>query len=487
MRTWRTAARVRATLAGLIAGAVLALGGCGAPNTGIAPAELPGGSRPGSSPATAGPVAPRPVEGYGDPKVLAMVREVSTRLLTAAGEPATAWRITVLDTPDVNAYARPSRDILLTRGLLALLDDKAQLASVIGHEVGHVLARHSDQRRQTRAATREAVLAVANATGDVDLARAVALVGLARERAYSREHEFEADRIGIRTMADAGYDSDAAVATLERLRRADQLEARRASRSVDAVDRPSGILSSHPRTLDRVVAARDLAQARRGGRTERDAYLAAIDGMLFGDRPDQGFVRGRRFEHPDIGVSFEVPPGYRLINTPQAVYAEGPDAAMMSFSCTRRQAAPVADLARGGLGAGTVGDDRSLTINGLQAATAAATRPSDKMTKRMLVIAFDPLTCGFTMDSPGAAAVDRTRELLQAAQSTFRRLTAAERSALRPQRLRVVIVRAGDTAESLAGAGGGDELAVAQFLTINGLETGDPLSPGRRVKVVVQE
>ena len=486
MRTWTMAATIRAAVAMALAGVAATLAGCGTQGSGIAPAEMPGNQRAAST-AAAAPAAPRPVEGYADPKVLAMVREVSSRLLTAAGEQAAAWRITILDTPDVNAFARPSRDILLTRGLLALLDDKAQLASVIGHEVGHVLARHSEQRRQTRAATREAVLAVANATGDVDLARAVALVGLARERAYSREHEFEADRIGIRTMADAGYDSDAAVATLERLRRADQLDARRASRSADAVDRPPGILSSHPRTLDRVLAARDLAQGKRGGRTERDAYLAAIDGMLFGDRPDQGFVRGRRFEHADIGVLFEVPPGYRLINTPQAVYAEGPDAAMMSFHCTRRQAIPVVDLARGVVGAGTVNDDRPLTVNGLQAATAAATRSSDKMTKRVLVIAFDPLTCAFAMYSPGAAAVDRTRELLQVTQSTFRRLTAAERSALRPQRLRVATVRAGDTAESLAGAGGGDELAVEQFLTINGLAAGDALSPGRRVKVVVQE
>ncbi|MGE0424595.1 MAG: M48 family metalloprotease [Reyranellaceae bacterium] len=423
--------------------------------------------------------------GATDPATV-YVRGVIDRLAKASGEQR-EWSVSILDVPDVNAFALPDGRVFVTRGLLVLLDNEAQLAAVLGHEMGHVTARHAEARRALRKRNIDAAVSVARTTGDPRLARDVVQLGVLDERAFSRDQEFEADRIGIATMGRAGYDVDAAIAALTRLREHDLMEARLASRSPEQVDAASSMMSTHPRTIDRVQKARDLAaSAHAKGELNRDKYLDAIDGMLFGDEPRQGFVRGRSFLHPEMGFAFTVPPGFRLRNSPSSVMAIGPDDSGMLFTCRPGAGeGPMVDTMRRLLPSVPLVDAHATTINGMEAAVGQRPRGAGNDDDfRVVAIRFAPNVCVFLMRSTAFRQPDRGAEMVHAAQ-TFRRLNPAERARLRPFRLKVVTVAPGDTPRRLAARMPLGESSLDWFNTLNGLEKGATLRPGQRVKTVV--
>lgn len=473
------AAQLRGLLAcliGLAAALALAagLGACATPSSDSRDGQ-PTAREPGEGRSTA---ATDPASVY--------VRGVFDRLVKASGE-SRAWSISTINIPEVNAFALPDGRVYVTRGLLVLLDNEAQLAAVIGHEMAHVTARHAEQRRALRQRNVQAAIAVARSTGDAQLAREAVALGVLGERAYSRDQEFEADRIGIALIARAGYDTDAASIALARLRDHDLLEGRLASRTPDAIDSSSNMMSTHPRTVDRVKAARDLlAVSRRDGEINRDRYLDAIDGMLFGDEPRQGYVRGRTFLHPQMGFSFTVPPGYRLRNNPSSVMALGPDESGMLFTCRPGAGdAPMLDTMRRLLPSVTLAEARPATINGMEAAIGRRPRGAGNDEDfRVVAIRFTPNVCIFLMRSVTVREPDSGEEMLRAAQS-FRRLGAAERASLRPFRLKIITVAPGDTPQRLAARMPLGESALEWFNTLNGLEPGAALQPGQRVKTVV--
>ena len=426
---------------------------------------------------------------YTEGSTAAYVERVGRQLVTANALGTADWRFTVLNSPTVNAFATERGEVFVTRGLLAVLQDEAELAAVMGHEMGHVLARHAAQRRAQEARIYQTALEVARSTRDPQLALAFAEAELAQVRAYSRDQEFEADRIAIQLMTKAGYESAAAVRSLERLLEYNALQARVLGLPPDVFER-QGRFATHPRTLDRVEAARAEVGDTAGGRRESDAYLDAVNGMLYGDTPQEGYVRGRRFLHPRLGFAFEVPPGYALLNNPQSVQARGPDNAYMMFACTTRR--PEGDMVlamRRLFSSVPLTDPKTLVINGFDAATGVTPRSAESgdVDGRVVAIDFAPGMCTFLLVSRALGSASRAHEMFSAAQ-TFRRLSSAEAERLRPLRLMVVTVKPGDTAERLVARGPAVEgHRLERFLVLNGLQAGDRLVPGQRVRVVVSE
>jgi len=426
---------------------------------------------------------------YTEGPTTAYVERVGRQLVTANGLGTGDWRFTVLNSPTVNAFATERGEVFVTRGLLAVLQDEAELASVMGHEMGHVLARHAAQRRAQEARIYQTALEVARSTRDPQLALAFAEVELAQVRAFSREQEFEADRIAIRLMTKAGYESGAAVRSLERLLEYNALQARALGLPPDVFERQSRF-ATHPRTLDRVEAARAEVGDTAGGRREPDAYLDAISGMLYGDTPQEGYVRGRRFLHPQLGFAFEVPAGYTLLNSPQSVQVRGPDNAYMMFACTSRR--PEGDMVlamRRLFSSVPLTDPKTLVINGFEAATGVTPRSAESSDAdgRVVAIDFPPGMCTFLLVSRAPGSTARAQEMFTATQ-TFRRLSPAEAARVRPLRLTVVTVKPGDTAERLAARGSAEQsFRLERFLVLNGLQAGDKLVPGQRVRIVVSE
>ncbi len=243
---------------------------------------------------------------YSDPKLERMVAKVVGNLTLVSANPAQTYRITILNSPNVNAFALPGGYLYVTRGLLALANDSAELAAVIAHEMGHVTANHGLQRQQLEAEEELATKVVSDVLGESPSAKAALIRGKLRLAQFSRNQELEADAIGIKTSGSAGYDPFAASRFLQSMAAYSDL------RSVTgAADASLDFLASHPNAPQRIELAQRHARqfgAPGIGTRDRDSFLAGVDGMLFGDTPEEGYVRGTTFLHPGLGVSFAVPP-----------------------------------------------------------------------------------------------------------------------------------------------------------------------------------
>ncbi|HEX2892008.1 M48 family metalloprotease [Vineibacter terrae] len=486
--------RLRRVLSLLLAVLGLALvTACASSNDTPATTAAPAASREGQ-PVLADAQRAAALRRYGGPytegSVAGYVERVGQQLVAANGLGTGTWRFTVLSSPQVNAFATEQGDVFVTRGLLAVLQDEAELAAVMGHEMGHVLARHAAQRRAQEARIYQTAIEVARSTRDPQLALAFAEMELVQARAYSRDQEFEADRLAIQLLTKAGFDSTAAARSLQRLLDYNLLQARVLGLPPDVFDRQSRF-ATHPRTVDRVEAARIAAGGGNvSGRRDSEAYLDALNGMLYGDPPQEGFARGRHFLHPQLGFAFEAPVGYTLLNSPQSVQARGPDNAYMVFGCTaRRPDGNMIDSMRRLFPSVPLSDARTLVINGFEAATGITPRSSTSgdVDGRVVAINFPPGLCTFLLVSRAVGSAARAEALFHAAR-TFRRLSASEVAQARPRRLVVVTVKPGDTPERLAARSPADDgYRLARFLVLNGLQPGDQLSPGQRVRIVVSE
>ncbi len=261
---------------------------------------------------------------------------IVARLSPFSDRPDLRYSVTILDSPAVNAFALGDGQLFVTRGLLALANDTAEIAAVIAHEMGHVSARHAAARTEQA----ETALLVQRVVADVTRDRRAAERALATSAlslaSFSRAQELEADRIGIRTLMRAGFDPFGAVRFLEGMDR--YLGTVGAGAPGGASD-PEGILATHPTTPERLAAA--LGEARlqietgERGEADREGWLGAVDGLVYGDDPRRGAVRGRAYLHPTLRFAFEAPPGFRLENTLRAVLGTGPDGQALRFDTVR--------------------------------------------------------------------------------------------------------------------------------------------------------
>ncbi|MEX0697413.1 MAG: M48 family metalloprotease [Dongiaceae bacterium] len=427
---------------------------------------------------------------YDDPAIARYVASIGGFLASTAEQPNRGFTFTVIDSPIVNAFALPGGYVYVTRGLVALADNEAELAGVVAHEIGHVAARHSAQRYSQAVLAQIGLVGLGLATGSgalVDLAGAGAAVYL---QSYSRDQEFEADTLGVRYLSRATYDTGAMSSFLERMQASSRLDAELAGRpeAADAYD----IMSTHPRTADRVERAILAAGAApvADPLVARDIYLDKIDGMLFGDDPDEGLVRGRSFLHPAQRFAFEVPPGFRLHNSAKRVVARGPDDAAIIFDAApNRSRAGMIDYLRFEWARNAALDEvAGLDINGLEAATGRTRAQTDRgpLDLRLVVIRFDADTIFRFIFATPPALTERLSTDLRRTTYSFRRLSAAEAASLRPQRLRVVTVQPGDTVATLGQRMPFEDYREERFRVLNGLGSNDRLVPGQRVKIVTE-
>jgi predicted Zn-dependent protease len=300
---------------------------------------------------------------------------------------------------------------------------------------------------------------------------------------FSRKQEFEADGIGVGIAARAKFDPFGAARFLSAMERNAALKAGTAPADPRSLD----FLSSHPATPERVqnaqAAARQYA-APDAGERDRDAYLSAIDSLVYGEDPSEGFVRGRRFLHPKLGFTFQVPEGFVLENTAQAVVGvrEGGTQAMR-FDVVR---VPAEQSLGDYLNSGWMENvDRAstedLTINGFPSATATAS--GDQWQFRIYALRFGSDVYRFIFATKKKTA--ETDRGFRDTVSSFRRLTLAEIQAARPLRIRVITVQPGDTVESLSHRMSGVDRPMDRFRILNGLDARATLKPRERVKIVV--
>ncbi|MCO5080789.1 MAG: M48 family metalloprotease [Rhizobiaceae bacterium] len=420
---------------------------------------------------------------YSDPKLERMVAKVVGNLTLETDNPTQTYRITILNSPNVNAFALPGGYLYVTRGLLALANDSSELAAVIAHEMGHVTANHGVARQRKEAEEGLATRVVSDVLGNDQAAKAALVRGKLRLAQFSRNQELEADAIGIRTSGRAGYDPYAASRFLA------SMAAYQDFRSISgATDASLDFLASHPNAPQRIELALRHARtfgAPGAGARDRDSFLAGIDGVLFGDTPEEGYVRGNTFLHPRLGISFSVPDGFIIDNTAAAVTATGPaDTAVRFDAVELNRRTSLADYLRSGWVAGLdPASVRAETLNGNDAAFATARAEGwqfDIVVVRVGGQVYRLLTAA-PAASTGLTAIART------VSGSFRTLSESEKAALKPLRIRVVTVKPGQNVGTLAASMVGVDRKLDLFRVINALGPGATVSTGDKVKIITDQ
>jgi predicted Zn-dependent protease len=422
---------------------------------------------------------------YKAPAAEQYLNQVLAKLAAADETPSPAYRVTILNSPVVNAFALPSGNIYVTRGLLALANDTSEVAAVMAHEIGHVTARHAMQREEAMK-TSELRSKVTRQLQSRERSEEVTAFDKLSLASFTRQQEFDADLISVRNLGRAGYDPYGASRFLQALSRSTAMRA--ALLGNRASDQQPDIMSTHPSTQERIERAR-LAARQFGapgvGTTDRDAYLAAINGIDFGDDPAEGIVRGRKFAHGKLGFSFTAPEGFALENTAQAVLgvaAGGSEALRLDNVRLNDEPTLEAYLATGWVAGLDQSSIQAQTINGLAAATAVATENDWKF--RVAAVRMGPEVFRIIFASK-ALTPDVDKKFVTSI-NTFRRIPPQEANALKSLRLAVVPAQSGDTVASLT-----QRMAIADrgldvFLLINGLQRGAAIEPGKRYKIVVE-
>jgi predicted Zn-dependent protease len=385
---------------------------------------------------------------YADDKLAAWLTDLGQRLAAKTGRPDLRFTFAILDSPAVNAFSTREGSIFVTRGLLALGNSDAEIAGVLGHEIGHVVA--GDRARRTAPSRGDGFLNLLAGLADWSGFRR----GLADQAAqFSQDQEYEADAYAIRIVAEAGYDPRALAAFLGALDRAAAIDTALSGAFGDR----------HPLTADRLARVQRLADryppVRRGG---HDGYFRAVDGMIYGDSPQQGYVRGRAFIHPRAGFLFEIPPGFSIRNAPSALVGSRADGAafILTSGVPGAAATPYDYLTDVWMAGRGVSAAAPVDVNGHPAAIATVRLPgwagdagaddAGAGEARIAAVGWSPslvyrwISVGPTGKPSDAASV------LSAILDGFRSVTPQDLARLRPYRLRVLTAKSGDTVASLA-------------------------------------
>ncbi|WP_321323042.1 M48 family metalloprotease [uncultured Parasphingorhabdus sp.] len=410
------------------------------------------------------------------------------------GNARSDFTVTLLNSPVNNAFAIPGGYVYLTRQLMALMNDEAEMAGVLGHEVGHVAARHSEKRQ--KAATRNSILGILGQIGSQVLLGDSSLGRIGQEifgtgsqlltLKYSRKQEYEADDLGIRYLASAGYDPQALSTMLYSLAAQSAIDARVAGR--DARSTPEWA-STHPDPARRVSRAASNANklAQSGGVRNRDRFLQNLDGILYGDDPKQGVIEGSSFLHRDLKLKFTVPNGFSMQNGARAVSISGSGGqGQFTTGVYSGNMATYIDAAFKGLaGEGqsiSYGDIQTTTVNGLPAAYAMARVDSSNGKVDVTVFAYEfskSSAFHFATIAPAGSA-----SVFSPMYQSINRLSASEAAAIRSRKVDIVTVQSGDTISNLSTRMAYDNYQLDRFLVLNRMDANDGLRVGQKVKII---
>jgi len=435
-----------------------------------------------------------------NPRLQAYVNELGQRLAKQSHRANLQWTFTVLDSADVNAFALPGGYVYVTRGILAYLDSEADLAGVVGHEIGHVTARHGAQRATKAQRAGAGVMAATvlgvlletvGVSGAAQAANEVSSgIAAGRIATYSREQELQADQLGAEYLARVGFSPKNMVDVIGVLRDQERFAADSARAEGRSAPEGGGYLASHPSNEQRLQSITRAAEAYKGqfGDEGRTRFLQAIEGITFGDSREQGVVRGQQFFHEPLGLALAAPPQWRIDNDAEQLVVINPagDAGVAMRLVPAEAGRTHEEILRNGFKASGGRVDRT-PINGFEASHFVGER-SDAQGQRQplevtLVTGPGGRVFAFLHLARDAAALQRARPGLREATASFRAFAPADRAAARPWVVRLQPMPAGGFAE-LARRSPLGASAERQLRLLNGVYGGGQIAAGRPVKVV---
>lgn len=498
--------RVMSRLAAAAAAAALLLSGCGSvvvnPVTGQAERSVMDEASEIAEGKKAHAQVLQEYQALADPKLQAYVNALGQRLAKQSHRAHLEWHFTVLDSPEVNAFALPGGYVYVTRGIMAYLDSEADLAGVIGHEIGHVTARHGAQRATRQQTAGFGVLA-ASVLGAVlesqGLGGAGQMLGQASQTAaagyiasYGRDQELQADGLGAEYLARSHYRPQNMVDVIGVLKQQERFAAEQAKAEGHAAPTQASWLASHPSNDQRLAQIREIAgQYKADDANYQDdgsePYLKAIDGMAFGESAEQGLSRGNNFYHTGLGLAISAPMGWKVNNGAEAVSlvnATG-DAALVLRPIPAKSGGAHEDILRRLLKP-EQGQVEKLSLNGLPAShfSGVVRNAQGQRQAVELTLVDGPKQQQYVLQYLGrdTGAIYRARPQMREAEASFRALTAADRKAAQPWVLRLQPFPAGGFAQLAKNSPLG-ERAEAQLRLLNGALDSTPKA-GQKVKVV---
>ena len=423
------------------------------------------------------------------------VQRVGDRLARVSERPDLDWKFTIVDTDDVNAFATLGGYVYISRGILPYFQSEAELAAVLGHEIGHITAEHlkSRQRKGTLAGLASAATAIF--TGQPALAELTNVAGAALISGYGREAELEADRLGARYLAAAGYEPTALIDVISTLKDQDTFERERARLEKREPRIYHGTFASHPDNdtrLQQAIAMAGKSSSSAAGSTANAAgFLQAIEGLPVGSSRRQGMVRDNRFYHADMQFTLAFPRGWLIVNEPAQLLAVGPN---REHYLEVRTQAPPSDLtdprnfAMRGLANRRLDKTENLEINGLKAWTGIVRgdpSPFGQSTSvRYVIIYYNSLMWVFKGASRAGTVAPAGDAFFLSTAQTFRRLRGNEFTLAEPHRLHVLRAAEGTTMETLAQQAEIKKYPEQQLRLFNKLYPKGEPNPGDPIKTV---
>ena len=422
-----------------------------------------------------------------DPKLQAYVQRIGEQLASQSHRSNIPYRFQVVDSPDINAFALPGGHIYINRGLLLYLNTEAQMAAVLGHEIGHVTARHGVRQQSIAMGTGLIGQLITIGTGIPAVGDLSNMMGTAMVRGYGRDMELEADGLGAEYLARSGYRPGAVLDVLGVLKDQETYSTRQAEAQGRQVESYHGLFSTHPthdQRLQQVVARAQSLVTGDTQRVGRDEYLQMLDGLVYGDSPAQGVIRGHQFLHTELNLALDYPKDWVILNRPTVLLAHTPDeqgfiALPLENLSNNRLTAE--ELLRSRVGKQRLTQDQAFSGSDYQG--FMATIPGDNARRVAAVLRGDQAFL-FIGAFRGRGPLELYDEQFIQIIRSFRALTVADRKNAEPLRIRLVRARAGDTYASLAKGSPLGEEAEARLRLINGQWPEGQPSAGQWLKVV---
>ncbi len=422
---------------------------------------------------------------YDDPKIAEYVEKLGQSMAKISHRPTLEFHFRVLDSPVINAFALPGGFVYITRGILAYMNSEAELAGVMGHEIGHVTARHG-AKAYTRAQLAQVGFGAAYAFSETfrqysDVAQMG--IGLLFLR-FSRDQERQSDELGVQYSTTLGYDAadmSKFFGTLNRLQ------------EESGQSLPSWF-STHPNPEDREAKTLELAKAAqqksslKDFKKARDAYLALIDGIVFGEDPRQGFEENGYFYHPTLDFQFPVPAAWQVMNTPQAVQMMNKEqTAGIQFSLAQEASARAAAEKFVANSQGQVTFSDYTRINGMTTEIRETVITTQEGSLKVLsyFIEKDKYVYVFHGFS-GLENYPKFQSTFKYTMSNFDRLKNEKARTMKPTRVKVVTATKSSTLKDFLAQHPHKKVTADKLAIVNGMQLGDAVRPGDKIKVLTE-
>jgi predicted Zn-dependent protease len=424
---------------------------------------------------------------YDSPALQGQLESIAARLSQASGQKTQVYRVTILNSPQINAFALENGQLFITRGLLAYTNTADEVASVLSHEMAHIILRHAAKRREAvDEITRNASLMRSNANDNgATLANSSGILPAPRYSLaqFNQLQELEADRLGQTLMQKAGFDPSAAVRFLSNIAREDARQAARGTRSSQSYE--GSFLSSHPSNSARIARAASfpVSLSRQAQNINASDYLSLLNNMVFGEAVSSGVFEREVFRHPVLGIRFRVPNGYEGENTAEAVFATGPKGELVRFDAASKTAVTDLKSYMSSQWLQNISETNVTRFEHLGRSVVWTRESSERVQFFFAALGWSPTKVyRFILIAPisDTGAQDRFLAMIKSLEP----LSTSEAKALLPMRLSVVRLPENAAQAVRSYAAQSEFMSEDMLMILNGFESKNELTPGQLIKVI---